>query len=271
MRVLVVGGCGYLGSAVYNHLKESRQYELVTSLDLEWRGNPGIAVNVIADYREFTLYPTYDAILWFAGHSSVQRCLADPFGAFANNVDGIVRVIKQLGGQQKFIYASSSCVYDYLTHGRFHNMLDYSKYAAEEALKLLYSNAYILRLGSVAGASPNMRLDTMVNRMVSDAVTAGHLRVFNPGIERPILAMRDLLRLIPAVMVGEYGQGVIDAASFMTTPEGIAQVIAEETGSMIEIDTSRSPTYSFSMPCLPGAVFGSDVVKELIAHFKVAA
>ncbi len=55
-------------------------------------------------------FAQFDAILWFAGHSSVARALADPCGAIQKNTSNLVGLVEKLSEQQTLIYASTASV-----------------------------------------------------------------------------------------------------------------------------------------------------------------
>src|SRR5947207_3433202 len=115
MRVLLIGGQGYIGSALYEYLKNKGPK--VPSIDIEWFGRTrDIGFNFDSfrqDYGDSSyLIEQADVIVLVAAHSSVQMCNLDPYGAFQNNVGNFVNLIQKIKPGQKLIYASSSCVYD---------------------------------------------------------------------------------------------------------------------------------------------------------------
>src|SRR4051812_24456684 len=84
--MLIIGGCGYIGSALIRHLETLGLHPV--SYDLELRGHPEGIENTRADYRELTavdLEP-FSAVVLLAGHSSVGDAAKDPGGAFWNNI-----------------------------------------------------------------------------------------------------------------------------------------------------------------------------------------
>ena len=48
-KILVTGGCGYIGSAIYNNLKDKY---IVDTVDLEWFGNYTNPNNIKKDFDE---------------------------------------------------------------------------------------------------------------------------------------------------------------------------------------------------------------------------
>lgn len=264
MKILVIGGCGYIGSAIYRHLDELG-YQ-VDSMDLELRGDAGILRNELKNYTWAHRFDDWDAIIMMAGHSSVKASIATPFAAFENNLAGLARLTQQLTGQQ-LIYASSAAVHDEVDR---HNMYDITKRAAEAIIPLLYPNSWGLRFGTVAGPSPNMRLDTMVNAMVSSALRSNRISMCNPRVWRPILGMGDLLRGIDCILDGKVPAGLHDMCSFSSSIEHVAERISELTGAPVT-ETPPSPTYDFLMT--PEEWMGStqtldEIVAALTEHHR---
>src|ERR1700722_4243741 len=110
--VLLLGGCGYIGSAVRLHLEE--QGMRVQSVDLELRGNPLNCKNLKADYRSLDrlFLQSFDTIVFLAAHASVSVVVEDPLGTIENNIVGFWQLLTKLDDRQRFLYASSGSVYD---------------------------------------------------------------------------------------------------------------------------------------------------------------
>src|SRR6204780_5698635 len=71
-----------------------------------------------------------------------------------------------------------------------------------------------LRKGTISGYSPRMRLDLIVNTMFRTALHEGVIRINNPSIWRPILAMEDAISAyIRVVEAHESISGIFNAAS----------------------------------------------------------
>jgi nucleoside-diphosphate-sugar epimerase len=240
MKILVIGGCGYIGSAIYRHLDD--QGHAVDSMDLELRGDAGILRNDRMNYTWAHRFSDWEAVIMMAGHSSVKASIATPYAAFENNLANLARLTQHLAGQP-LIFASSAAVHDEANHG---NMYDITKRAAEAIVPLLYPNSWGLRFGTVAGPSPNMRLDTMVNAMVSSALRHNRVLMSNPRVWRPILGMDDLLRGIDRILDGQVPAGLHNMCSFSSSIEHIAERIGEITGTPVT-EFEPSPTYDFLM------------------------
>lgn len=261
MKILLLGGLGYIGSRLYVHLK-TEGHEIDT-VDLELRGNFTNPDNRKRDYRQITTLRGHDAVILLAGHSSVGAAEKDPTEAFHNNLTGLVDLCSLLDGQM-LIYASSASIYS-VRGGRYRNMYDLTKTVGDEAVRLLYSqHAFGLRFGTLAGASPNMRLDLMVNRMVHDALTRGRVYVRNPEIKRPILGMGDLCRGVSVILRGHMMPGCYNFASFNSTVGAIGAEIATLMGVEVEY-LPPTPAYDFEMP---GSFLPRDTLKDIVAELR---
>ncbi len=253
-KLLLLGGTGYIGSRLYQYL--ASRGVAVDTVDLELRGNRINLDNIRMDYRDLTaqFLSAYDVVVLLAGHSTVAQSLRDPYGAFENNLVKFAHLLGKLAGQ-RFIYASSSSVYSGVggqavdeswNTFNFVNMYDFTKYACDAVSQMLYGNFYALRFGTVCGASENLRLGPMINKMVWSAVTQRRITVSNPEVRRPILGIEDLCRAVELIVRGDDRPGIYNLCSFNSTVAGIGQAVAEIIGCELE-QGPPSPTYDFSM------------------------
>ena len=254
MKLLLLGGTGYIGSRLYQYF--SARGVVVDTVDLELRGNKVNPNNVKMDFQYLTaqFLSRYDVIVLLAGHANVAQSLQDPYGAFENNLVKFANLLSKLAGQ-RLIYASSSSVYsgvggqavdeNWRTFN-FFNMYDFTKYACDAVSQMLYSNFYALRFGTVCGASENLRLDLMINKMVWTGLTQRKIIVANPQIPRPILGIDDLCRAMELIAAGDDRPGIYNLCSFNTTVGEVARTVAEIIGCELE-EGPPSSTYDFSM------------------------
>lgn len=252
-KILIIGGCGYIGSRVYLHLKKKNY---VDTMDLEWYGNNINSNNIKKDYGKITksFLSTYSVVILLAGHSSVAMCQKKRFESFKNNVQNFIHLLDKIT-DQKLIYASSSSVYGN-TKERFVNEL-YDRYAPinnyDLSKKIIdyYSHLstikyYGLRFGTVNGWSPNLRLDLVINKMYDNAVRTGVIHIYNAHSYRPILGINDACRVIDRIIENDIEKGIYNIASFNTTIEKIAKKVAKAIGNIKVIDEGIRKGYNFS-------------------------
>ncbi|NCX94651.1 MAG: NAD-dependent epimerase/dehydratase family protein, partial [Gammaproteobacteria bacterium] len=177
MKILLVGGFGYIGSYVGKRLSEDG-YDFDVS-DRGDRGNLTGRSATYAAYQEMNSaqLAKYTHVLWFAGHSSVARSIEDPNGAIDNNCMQLMDFARRLPASTKFIYASSASLYstkgasnsdsdeNSLTTIPEQNSYDISKFAFDYIAKNFLPNFCGLRMGTLCGYSDNMREELVFNSM----------------------------------------------------------------------------------------------------------
>eukprot|EP00438_Fugacium_kawagutii_P015572 Skav229705 [mRNA] locus=scaffold49:73154:75937:+ [translate_table: standard] len=129
-RVLVTGGCGYIGShTVVELLKADYEVLVLDDLSRSHRRSLDRAIEIAAgerllpvDLRNGTmleqifanLKPRFDAVIHFAGYKSVGESIAQPVKYWENNVLGFVnlmRVLEKYQLSQRVLLSSSCTVY----------------------------------------------------------------------------------------------------------------------------------------------------------------
>lgn len=216
-QVAVIGGAGYVGSALVPALLEVGYR--VTVLDLFWygeqvfdalRGDPRLTLIKLDIRDEAGLRAALrgmDAVIHLACISNDPSFELDPqlgrsvnFDAFA----GLLRAIRD-SGVKRFLYASSSSVYgmkkepDVTEETPCEPLTDYSKckYLCEEMLRRQGSGDAcwaILRPATVCGWAPRLRLDLTVNILTIHALVKREITVFGGVQLRPNLNIRDMVR-----------------------------------------------------------------------------
>lgn len=250
-KILLIGGTGYIGSALYEKLKDTNE---VDTLDLEWFGNFSNPNNIKKDFDELTKeeLAKYDIIVLTAANSSVPLC-SEIFDTFDNNVVKFINLVKKLK-KQKFIYASSACVY--VESGSYPKSetdllspidgLTLTKTTIDSFMPHTNIEYYGLRFGSVNGYAPNMRLDLMINSMTVSAMYKGEVNVFNGDSYRPITSINDLCNSVNTIIESkEDKRGIYNIASFNDTILEIGNRVAKYMNVPL-IDRGDDFTYNFS-------------------------
>ena len=179
MRILLIGH-GYVGSYLRPALEAAGCR--VTVCEQVAARLAGVANAVHCRYQELTIgdLAGFDAILWFAGHSSVPMALADPDGAIANNCLDLLQLAKRKPLGTRLIYASTGSVYsvEQADDGKPPptmdetetllnpvNPYDCSKISFELLARCFATAVTGLRLGTVCGYSPQLRAELIFNAM----------------------------------------------------------------------------------------------------------
>ena len=285
MKVLIIGGDGYIGSRLAEELDGLGREVAVCDISPHEFNTDTVkhvyirAKNLIKPLPDIVEravdFKNYDTIIYLAGHSSVPMCNNDPDGAMKNNVDEFRAILESLADHQFMIYASTSSIYSQMrqwsaTDPRgfeldgFHpgGIYDTSMYIRELMARLhnetVAPNTLGLRFGTVCGWSPNWRTDIMINKMFMSAKENGELHIQNPTVESPILSIEHLCEAVEMILWNHeydidharqlrWGEhpGVINLASFNTTVLDIGTTVSNILNVPLRIDTKVSDTYNF--------------------------
>lgn len=255
-RILIIGGCGYLGSRLYEYLK-NKNYK-VDTFDLEWFGNFVNPDNIKKNYSRLSQQDLkkYSIIILLAGHSSIPMSEKSMYATFKNNVVNFVSLLDKIT-TQKLIYASSASVYG--NTYEFQAAEDYDKYSPTNYYDLTkkeidyyahisHKKYFGLRMGTVCGFSPNLRTDVMINRIFETAVKDHEIVIFNKNFNRPILGIEDFVRAVEVIIQKKAPPGLYNVASFNTTIEHIANGVAQRLGGIkVKNIGVNSAYYNFSV------------------------
>ena len=270
-NILLVGGSGYIGTFLFSKLKEVKCS--VTVCDILKRGNPLNIDLIDLDYAELSEseLKNYDAILWFAGHSSVGMSTNDPEGALKNNCLNLYSFVQKLPATTKFIYASSASLYsskslvttpsseESLVTIPAQNPYDISKFAFDYIAKGFIKNFYGLRMGTLCGFSPNLRPELVFNAMNISAKQNGIVTLKNASSNRTILFLEDLWILVRQLIFSNHRPGFINAGSMSCNLGQLANQIAAVWKSEV-VNEGNSETYSFLLDTsLMRSICGKDL------------
>lgn len=266
-KIVILGGDGYIGSRLKMDLRQDHD---VTTVDTGWFSLDKLGF-IEEDFKNLSkeFIQSFDCVILLAGHSSVNMCQGEIKDAFGNNVQNFLSLVSKLSHKQKFIYASSSSVYGNSGSERVdesytdfipHNHYDITKHIIDLYMPKFDVEYYGLRFGTVNGYSPKMRSDVMINSMIYNAKTNGHIKLYIKDVMRPILGISDLsLGIQKIVSSKEDKRGIYNLASFNMTAEEIAIGVSKVTGFQIqEINTESAPftnsklqtkSYNFSIDC----------------------
>lgn len=205
MNVLVVGGAGYVGGGIVDKLKQTHNVTVYDSLIYEesYRKDVNFVYGDIRDHDKLLpLLKENDAVIWLAALVGDGACSINPELTFEINSESVKFLANNF--DKRVIFLSTCSVYGaqegLLNESSSINPLsEYasSKVQAEEYLS--DSNAIIFRLGTLFGISDEfsrIRLDLVVNILVTKALTEGKLTVFGGEQWRPLLHVVDVANAI---------------------------------------------------------------------------
>jgi nucleoside-diphosphate-sugar epimerase len=211
-RVLVTGGLGYLGSVICEHLLRAGMRVRAVDNLMYGTGQQGLFHLcaspdfdfIEGDVRDEGLMKSAlkeaDIIIHLAAIVGASACDRDPALATSVNLES-VRVLNRLRSpRQLVLFPNTNSGYG-VTTGRSHCTEDsplqpislYGKTKVEAERLLLDSpNVIALRLATVFGMSPRMRLDLLVNHFVYTACQEGYIVIFEKDFKRNYIHVRDV-------------------------------------------------------------------------------
>ena len=212
MNILIVGGAGYVGGGIVDKLKKHHQVTVYDSLIYEesYRKDVNFVYGDVRDQSKLLkLFKNHDAVIWLAALVGDGACAINPELTFEINSDSVKFLAENF--KKRIVFLSTCSVYgaqDGLLNedSSINPLSEYasSKVQAEEYLK--GSNSIIFRLGTLFGISDEfsrIRLDLVVNILVTKALTDGKLTVFGGEQWRPLLHVNDVANAIEQTIDSE--------------------------------------------------------------------
>lgn len=236
MKVLITGGAGYLGSVLAERLLHGGHR--VTVVDNLMFGQPGMFHLCAKSDFDFIngdardeallkrLLKDVDVIIPLAAVVGAPASGKDPWLTTSVNLDAIQMLNRIRSEQHLVVYPTTNSGYGVQSGDVYCteetplepiSLYGQTKVEAEDLL-LNSPNAITLRLATVFGMSPRMRLDLLVNHFVYAAVTDGYMVIFEKDFKRNYIHVRDVadcfLHCIenPEKMIGRpFNAGLDDA------------------------------------------------------------
>jgi nucleoside-diphosphate-sugar epimerase len=205
MKILVVGGAGYVGGGIVDTLSEKNEITVYDSLIYEstYRKDVNFIYGDIRDYKKInSILNNFDAVVWLAALVGDGACSINPTLTHEINSETVKNLVKNFNG--KIIFLSTCSVY-----GAQEGVLDensevnpLSEYASSKLIAEKYleeSDAIIFRLGTLFGISDQfsrIRLDLVVNILTTKALVDKKMSVFGGDQWRPLLHVKDVANAI---------------------------------------------------------------------------
>ncbi len=259
MKILVVGGGGYIGNVLCRDLLRRGYY--VRCVDNFHKGHCDPIIGLISrpgfefQYGDVTnvehvkrMWDGCDACIHLAAIVGFPQCDAQPSLARATNVDGVMHMLDHRNGRP-FMFASTGSVYGKVEglcteHSSLNTTTLYgqTKKVGEQMVTDAGKHTVSFRFATGFGASPNMRVNLLVNDLVHQAVTNRCLNIFQPDFRRTFIHVNDISRAFI------FGLEHIDTLKHKVyncgdnnlnwTKRDLAEYIKKETGAFVSYNES---------------------------------
>ncbi|MBQ26712.1 MAG: hypothetical protein CMH81_01005 [Nitrospiraceae bacterium] len=250
MKILITGGAGYLGSVLCEHLLLAGYH--VTVIDnLLYRQHSlfHFCANdhfefVLGDARDKTLLGNHvknaDVLIPLAAIVGAPACDCDPDMAQAVNLEAVQLLNRIRSPEQLIVFPTTNSGYgtksgdSYCTEDTPLEPISlYGRTKVQAEAELLSTpNVITLRLATVFGMSPRMRMDLLVNNFTYAAFSSSYLVIFEKEFKRNFIHIRDVAACVvhcienAQQMVGHSYNAGLDTANL--SKEELALKIKEQ-------------------------------------------
>ncbi|CAM2138749.1 NAD-dependent epimerase/dehydratase [Pararobbsia alpina] len=258
MKILVTGGCGYIGTVLTGKLLEDGH--TVTVVDTQWFGNhlkPHPQLTVLKqDTRDVDAIPLegVEAIIHLANIANDPGVELNPTLSWEVNVLATQQLADRAvrAGVRHFLFASSGSVYGVKDEPQVTEDLSLVPISAYNKTKMVAERVVLsyadqmqvhcIRPATVCGYSPRMRLDVSVNMFAWQAVKNGRITVFGGTQTRPNIHIQDMVDVYrhflanPGIASGCYNAGFENISIL-----DIAKRVSEKVDAELVVSESNDP------------------------------
>lgn len=218
MNILVTGGTGYIGTSLVDKLNAHPEVEKIIVYDNMSQNNARfffgnvklakvkfVSGDILNHFELNRHLDGVDVVFHLAGVVKSPYSLEDSLKYEQINQWGtanLVQCVENFDSIRQFIFLSSASVYGFsgieneLLEVNPMNAYGRSKREAEKFAELLAPEMTvdILRAGNVFGYNRTVRLDSVINRFIFEALSYGRIRIFGNGNQvRPFVHISGLV------------------------------------------------------------------------------
>jgi len=214
MRILILGGAGYIGSMLSTELV-GIGHDVTVVDKLKYNSN---SLSHLYFYKNFKLVKddirkksiiklhlkNKDLIIPLAALVGAPLCEKNKKDAISTNLGAIKTLLSLVKKSQKIIFLTTNSGYGIGKKGKYCDetsllnpisLYGKTKMQAEELIKK-HANFVSLRLATVFGISYRMRSDLLVNNFVETAIKHGQLKLYESHFRRNFIHIRDVVNAI---------------------------------------------------------------------------
>ena len=261
VRILVLGGAGYIGSVLCPMLVERGHH--VTVLDnFLYKQQGANSLAALCRFQNFDVYRVdvrdknavaphlkrADVIVPLAALVGAPLCDLNPVDAELVNLRHPLELFGQLSASQLCVMPTTESAYganeSVCTEETPINPLStYARHKARVERALLDStNSISLRLATVFGMSPRMRLDLLVNDFAWKAYKEGAILLFEHKFRRTVVHVRDVARAFLHAIEGNLAGSIYNVGSITVSKLELCEALKEKLGGRFYYTTANTGT-----------------------------
>jgi len=269
MRILVVGGAGFLGSHVADALTDAGHevsiYDIKESAFLK-AAQKMITGDILDEKKLEETLENIDVVYHFAGIADIDEAANRPVDTIKYNVLGTTIILDACIKKRVKRIIIASTVYVYSNAGSFYRVSKQSSELLIEAYSEKYGLDYtILRYGSLYG--PRADLRNGIYRFLYQAVKNGEIQYFGDGEElREYIHILDAAKLSTDILAQEYvNQNIIITGQQVLKAKDLLTMIREMLNNKINIKmvNQKSQTHYQITPYNFGPRLGRKMVSNV--------
>lgn len=264
-KVLVTGGCGYLGSTMVPMLL-NEGYEVTVYDIMRWGvssllsvvDNPRLFIvkGDVCDHENLRPYvEAADAVIHLSAIVGFPACKKEPENAVNINQISTEFIAKILKPNQRMIYASTGSCYGAVTgmcteESPISPLTLYGETKAAGEVAARAAGGVGLRLATVFGSSPRPRTDLLINNLLQLAIKLKKFDVYEGHFRRTFLHVKDC------------AAAFIFALQHYGAMTGQAFNVGDESMNMTKMDVARCIEKNVEGCCITESNAGEDLDKR---------
>ncbi len=253
MKILVLGGCGYIGTKLVQNLLNNDKCKVVV-YDIQWFGNflqkhKNLKI-IRGDIRNIpiSIFKGVNTVVHLANIANDPGVELNHTLSWEVNVLATMDIIQKAinCNVKKFIFSSSGSVYGIKKESKVTEKLSLVPISTYNKTKMIAERVlfsfkdrikiFSIRPATVCGFSPRMRMDVSVNNLTFQALRKKKIKVFGGKQIRPNININDLSRIFEHFIYKKnINTGIYNAGFENLSIADIAKRISKFTGAKIKI------------------------------------